>query len=274
MAYASSKGAALIDRALFLPEDWANDPARRQKAGIPESVAFSTKSELGQHMLARAFESGAPQGWVTGDEAYGKNGKLRRWLETQGRPFVFAVASNVSCGVAWGRVSDVLAEVSEPDWHRISAGQGEKGPRWYDWARTTLNPNAPEPWRRWALFRRRITDGQIDFFLSAAPSDTSLEEMVRVAGMRWAIESCFEQAKGEVGLDQYEVRSWDGWHRHITLVMAALAFLSVMRSKEASKKGDSIIEGCRGERMTTFKHARAQAEQQKKTHQVKPGASR
>lgn len=139
-------------------------------------------------------------------------------------------------------------------------GDGEKGLRLYDWACLTMNPRTSSPWHRWVLFRRRISDGQIDYYVAAGPKETPVEELVRVAGMRWAIESCFELAKGEVGLDQYEVRSWAGWHRHITLSMAALAFLAVIRMHELPQKGASPIEGRRGNRMGAFKQYRKAAE--------------
>lgn len=264
LAYASPKGAALVDRMVYLPEDWAGDPERRKKAKVPESVEFATKSQQGLEMLKRAFEAGAPAGWVTGDEAYGKSTELRRWLESHGHPYVLAVASNV---MAWRdehfkvqSVADVLVKVKKRDWKRLSAGAGEKGERWYDWAALRVPSTAVRSWSRWVLFRRRISDGEIAFYRVNAPTQTPLEEMVRVAGARWAIETCFEQAKGEVGLDQYEVRSWHGWHRHMTLSMLALAYLAVMRHQEApqaTEKGGFPSKRAIRSRMARYKRGQA-----------------
>lgn len=248
MAYASERGAALIDRALYLPESWTTDPDRCKKAHVPADVRFTRKGELAKQMLARAFAAGAPAGWVAADEEYGKVTELRLWLEEQGRPYVLGVAGNV---VAWrdgeGRavlVPEVFASVPAGDWRRISAGAGEKGERWYDWAVVPLPAEAREGWARWVLFRRSLVDEEPAYYMAAGPAGTTIDELVRVAGMRWAIEVCFEQAKGETGLDQYEVRSWHGWHRHITLSMAALAFLAVTRhgTQPVPEKGGAQSE--------------------------------
>lgn len=260
LAYASPRGVALIDRALLRQEEWADDPERRRKAGVPTEVEFETKSELGWRLLEHAFAAGVPKGWVTADEAYGKNGSLRAWLESEGVPFVMAVASNqyVTKGLYQLKVSETLTHVVKPeDWVRLSAGDGEKGPRWYDWARIEVNSMLPDGWKRWVLFRRRISDGEVAFYLASAPGDTTLETLVRVAGSRWNVEIAFEQAKSEVGLDQYEVRTWVGWHRHITLSMAALAFLAAMRAQWADQKGAPPIEGPKEKRMDAFKLNRA-----------------
>lgn len=264
LAYASPKGAALVDRVLFLPEDWANNTERREKSKVPQGVEFATKSELGLAMLQRAFAAGAPAGWVAGDEAYGKNGNLRRWLEDAGHPFVLAVASNEP---AWRnefleqlRVSDILECLRKKDWHRLSAGVGSKGERLYDWARVQVPTTAREGWSRWLLFRRNFTTGEIAYYKCAGPADAPLKELVRVAGARWAIEVCFEQAKGEVGLDHYEVRSWHGWHRHVTLSMLALAYLAAMR--ERGVKGGFPTRKADTRAMQEFKASRAEQEKQ------------
>lgn len=233
LAYASERGAALVDRALYLPESWASDVERRNKAHIPTDVAFSTKCVLARQMLERAFGAGLNARWITADEEYGKCSELRAWLEGRYQPYVLAVAGNVG---AWRDetkrahlVPEVAASVSPDRWSKLSAGAGEKGERWYEWAAVEFPTPAPEGWARWVLLRRSLEDGELAYYLAAGPRATSIEELVRVAGIRWHIEVCFEQAKGEVGLDQYEVRSWHGWHRHITLSMAALAFLAVTR---------------------------------------------
>ena len=240
LTYASDKGAALIDRALYVPEVWANDEPRRKEAGVPEAVVFQKKAELGRDLLARAFEAGARVSWVTGDENYGISPDLRSWLEGEGVPYVLAVASNhfVWQGFEQRQAAQVLAGLPSGAWHRLSAGAGSKGPRFYDWAVVPINGEPREGWRRWLMFRRNTEDGVIAYYVVAGPGETPLAEMVRVAGTRWAIETCFEQGKQEVGLGQYEVRKWAGWHRHITLSMLALAYLVVMRKNAvAPQKG-------------------------------------
>jgi SRSO17 transposase len=266
LAYASPKGAALVDRRLFLPEDWAADSERREKAKVPTDVDFASKSELGLVMLQRAFAAGAPKGWVAGDEAYGKNGNLRKWLVENGHPFVLAVASNEP---AWRneyfetlRVSDILECVKKREWRRMSAGSGTKGERVYDWAWAKVPSTACAPWSHWLLFRRNTTTGELAYYKCAGPADTPLEELVRVAGARWAIEVCFEQAKGEVGLDHYEVRSWHGWHRHTSLSMLALAYLAAMRAMGAKGGFPSRRAEARG--MQEFKADRAEQERREK----------
>jgi SRSO17 transposase len=262
LTYASPHGAAIIDREIFLPEEWATDPARREKAGVPERVSFGTKSELGQGLLARAFAAGAPAGWVTGDEEFGKSGPLRHWLEEQARRYVLAVASNqyVWRGFENKTVKQILATLAPDAWQTLSAGAGSKGQRLYDWAVVATNGEPRDGWRRWLMFRKSLADGEIAYYLAAGPADTPLAELVRVAGARWAIETDFEHAKQEVGLDRYEVRSWHGWYRHITLSMLALAYLVVMRHRaaaSAAEKGGFPMKSPRRARMTKFKRRQA-----------------
>ena len=281
LTYASPYGAALVDRELFVPEDWAGDAARREKAGVPASVTFATKSELGLALLERAFAAGAPEGWCTGDEAYGKSGKLRSWLEEHGHPFVLAVASNEP---AWRdeefelmRVSNIRERLVDADWHGLSAGAGSKGERLYDWARVQVPTTAREGWSRWLLFRRNQTTGELAYYKCAGPAETPLAELVRVAGARWAIETDFQQAKQEVGLDRYEVRSWHGWYRHITLSMLALAYLVVMRHRAAvpeaaAQKGGFPMKSPPRSRMTKYKRRQAsQNEHWKQERRRSPG---
>ena len=193
---------------------------------MPEEVAFATKPKLALTMLERALDAGVPCAWVTADTVYGSDSAIRRALERRRIGYVLAVTSAQR---RWpGRVSDWVEEVAADGWHRLSAGDGSKGPRLYDWAHLPFR-GAPEGWGKGLLIRRRLADGDLAFYLTLAPDGTTLEDLVRVAGTRWTIESAFELAKGEVGLDQYEVRSWTGWHRHITLAMLALAFLTVVR---------------------------------------------
>jgi SRSO17 transposase len=233
LAYASPKGRAFLDRALYLPEAWAADAARRREAGVPQEVAFATKGELAEAMLARAFAAGVPAAWVTGDEPYGNDGGLRRWLEGEGRPYVLAVARSHPLwhGGAQVRAEAVLAEAPAEAWARVEVGAGSKGPRVYDWACGRLPYDTAAGWAQWLLVRRSVSDPRDPaYYRAAGPAGTPLAELARVAGARWAIEEGFERAKGEVGLDQYEVRRWDGWHRHITLCLLAHAYLEVTRA--------------------------------------------
>jgi SRSO17 transposase len=235
LGYASRHGHALLDRALYLPQSWAGDAERRRLAGVPEDIAFTTKPKLGLAMLERALAAGVPCAWVTADSVYGADSALRRRLEQRRIGYVLAVTSGQRL---WpGAVSDWVEEVPASGWHRLSAGAGAKGPRLYDWAYLPFR-GAPEGWRKGLLIRRRLgPEEELTFYLTCAPQETALAELVRVAGTRWTIESCFELAKGEVGLDQYEVRSWTGWHRHITLAMLAFAFLTVLRQTAIGGRG-------------------------------------
>ena len=233
LAYATARGRTFIDRALYVPASWIEDPARCKRAGIPLDVAFATKPELGRQMLERALDGGVVAAWVVGDEVYGDDGKLRRWLEDRRRQYVLAVSCQYRI---WKdsrqvMVSELLKQLPSDRWQRISAGDGTKGPRWYDWAYERFADTLPTGWQRGILFRRSLTDpSDVAYFAVFALEDASLEAIVHAAGARWAIEESFESAKGEVGLDQYEVRSWTGWHRHITLALFAHAFLTVQRA--------------------------------------------
>jgi SRSO17 transposase len=236
LTYASPKGYTFLDRELYLPKEWAADAERRKEAGVPESVEFATKPQLAQGMLQRALEAGVPASWVTGDEVYGGDRRLRIWLEEQEQPFVLAIACNepLWCNVGSGpeqRRADELAQMLDPSaWKRLSAGEGAKGPRLYDWARGRLCRLSEPAWDHWLLVRRSISKPEeLAYYVVFAPSGTSLQELVTVAGRRWTIEECIELAKGEVGLDHYEVRHWAGWYRHVTLALLAQAYLTVTR---------------------------------------------
>jgi SRSO17 transposase len=242
LAFTGRKGRALIDRALYLPKDWAADADRRAAAGIPEDVAFATKPRLAEAMIGRARRLGVQAAWVTGDAVYGNDGGFRRWLERAGQPYVLAVQAGQRLWVGFEqRRVDALAAALPPGaWHRASAGAGAKGPRWFDWAVETHGPVDERGWQLWLLVRRhRDKPGERAYYLCRGPADTSWQELVRVAGARWAVEECFERAKGTCGLDEYEVRSWVGWHRHVTLSLWALAVLAAVRVKAAGgrKKG-------------------------------------
>lgn len=231
LAYVTDEGHTLVDRELYVPEGWFEEPERCRQAGIPQEVRFKTKPELAQVMIQRALGAGLRPAWVLGDEVYGRDGELRRFLESRSQRYVLAVASNTYAWRAEAQVTagQVLEEVKTPEWTRVSAGAGTKGPRLYEWARVQLNSPARGQ-ARWFLFRRSLKDEtDVAHFLVHAPATTSLEAMVEAAGKRWPIEECFESAKGEVGLDEYEVRKWRGWYRHMTLCLVAHAFLATAR---------------------------------------------
>jgi SRSO17 transposase len=233
LGYASVLGHVLLDRELYLPKEWTDNPERCRQAGIPAARRFATKPQLAQQMLARAFTAGVPATWVTGDRVYGNDRRLRLWLEAQPRAYVLAVSGQEYVWLGWRQrqVNTLLAALPEEGWTRLSAGDGAKGPRWYDWHWLPLAEPLEPDWRRWLLVRRSVSDpADLTAYVVFAPQRTTLEEVVRVAGTRWTIESGFEAAKGEVGLDHYEVRSWTGWYRHITLAMWAYALLTVLRA--------------------------------------------
>jgi SRSO17 transposase len=240
LAYASPQGQAFLDRALYLPKAWVEDKSRREAAGIPSAVRFATKGDLAQTMLARAFAAGVPAAWVTGDEIYGNDGDLRRWLEGQQRPYVLAVARNHPI---WDRgrqvrIDDLVSTMPADAWQRLEVGDGSKGPRIYDWACARLPYLTEDGWAQWLLLRRSLSDPQeIAYYRAFGREDAALTELAQVAGTRWVIEEGFQQTKA-IGLDEYEVRRWEGWHRHITLCLLAHAFLAVTRAAAArSEKG-------------------------------------
>lgn len=259
VAYASSKGHTLLDRELYLPKEWATDVERRSEAGVPEEVQFATKPRLAQKMLERALQAGVPCKWVTADEVYGGDRHLRIWLEQQEQAFVLAVTSNeplwcdIGRGLRQERVSAMVASIKDADdqWQRLSAGDGAKGPRLYDWARIALErltwlglgPGEEPRWEHWLLVRRSIEKPEeLAYYVVFCPVGTELQELVQVAGRRWTIEESFEITKDEVGLDEYEVRRWTGWYRHITLAMLAQAYLAVTRyyaARREREKGGS-----------------------------------
>jgi SRSO17 transposase len=235
-AYATAKGRALIDRELYLPKSWTDDRDRCREAGVPDDVQFAAKTELARAMVGRALDAGVPAAWVTADEAYGRDGKFRAWLEQRRIGYVVAVAANQAVrGDAGTSRADVLAAHAPGQaWKRRSCGDGSKGPRVFDWAAATLpgDGTGPAGWSRYLLVRRSLTrnaKGELElaYYLCCAPAGTADEELIRVAGSRWAVEECFQTAKTETGLDQYQVRRYDAWYRHVTLAMLAHAYLSV-----------------------------------------------
>lgn len=244
LAYATQHGQTLLDRELYLPKEWTDDRERCCAAGIPQQRAFATKPALARQMLERAFEGGLELAWLTGDSVYGDDRGLREWLETRCQAYVLAVSGKESVWLA-GRqqvIKDWLTCLPAEGWERLSAGEGSKGLRVYDWQRWELAEPPQVGWKRWLLIRRSISDpSEVTAYVVYAAARTTLTTQVQVAGKRWTVEESIETAKGEVGLDHYEVRSWTGWYRHITLAIWASAFLSVIREESgaevAPKKG-------------------------------------
>jgi SRSO17 transposase len=219
------------------PKEWAAEAGRRVEAHVPVEVEFATKPKLAQQMLERAVNAGVPAGWVSADEVYGGDARLRAWLEQQDLGYVLAVKATQRLwaasehGPAEVGACTLVPRLPARAWRRLSAGDGAKGPRVYDWARVALlRPGWPGH-GFWLLVRRRLSDGELAFYACFGPARTALAQLVRVAGMRWAVEESFQTAKGQVGLDHYEVRRYDAWYRHATLAMVALGFLAAVRAQ-------------------------------------------
>jgi SRSO17 transposase len=237
LAYRSARGHALIDRALYLPREWALDAARRTEAKVPESVTFATKQTLARQMVARALAANVPARWLTADEVYGSDYNFRRFCEERRLNYVVAIsaATHLAVGAQRQAVRKYLSQIPAAAWRRLPCGPGAKGQREYDWAFLTWPHHEQNTHARGCLIRRSLAEpGEHAFYFTYAPRGTALVKYVQVAGARWAIEECFEQAKQETGLDQYEVRSWIGWHRHVTLALLAHAALVVVRAQALS----------------------------------------
>src|SRR5664279_1006642 len=240
LAYATAAGRTFVDRELYLPKAWTEYRVRCREAGVPDGVEFATKPELAMRMLTRALDAGVPASWVTGDEVYGQHYRLRASLEQRRMPYVLAVPVNqhviatIDNKIVECRADALIARLPVQAWKKISAGPGAKGPRRYHWARPTIRPLQDSGMGYWLLARLSLSDPtDLAYYLCHGPANTPLRELVRVAGARWAIEESFQTAKGEVGLDQYQVRRFDSWYRHITLAMLAHAFLTITRARAA-----------------------------------------
>ena len=240
LSYAGRGGAAFIDRQLYLPQEWIEDGARCRAAGIPASVGFQTKPQLARRMLERALDAGVPCGWVTGDAVYGGDRRLRAWLESREQAFVLAVAKSERLwwqGPSYTSAEAIAQAQPAKAYKRLSAGSGAKGERLYDWALVPLwrlQPSAQERrWGHYLLVRRSLGETpEYAYYVVYAPRRKATRPtLVRVAGRRWDIEMGFEAAKGECGLDHYEVRRWQGWYRHITLSLLAHAVLVALRAQ-------------------------------------------
>jgi SRSO17 transposase len=242
-AYVSRHGHALIDRALYLPKAWTDDPARLAAAHVPPELGFATKPRLARRMIERAIAARVPFAWVTGDSVYGVS-EIEMALRRAGKGYVLGVTRG-SQFWSWGKAEpiagtakDIAAALSASRYVPLSAGDGTKGPRLYDWAYLELAdldaeaegyPGSHGLWTRGLLIRRSLTDQDLAFFTTWCPAGTTIETLVAVEGQRWASEDAFETAKNELGLEHNETRSWHGWHRHVSLVMLAFAMLAVIR---------------------------------------------
>ena len=242
VAYVSRHGHCFIDRALYLPKAWTEDPGRMVRAHVPEKTGFATKPAIARAMIERAIAAGVPFNWVAADSVYGV-GDIETALRRAGKGYVLGVSANHRFG-SWakpqpvgGTAKDIARGLCENPWQRLSAGEGTKGARLHDWAYLELadldaeeyNSSLTGLWTRGLLIRRNIADGDLAFFSTWCPAGTAIETLVSVEGHRWAIEDSFETAKNELGLDHNETRSWHGWHRHVSLVMLAFAMMATIR---------------------------------------------
>jgi SRSO17 transposase len=265
LTYCTLRGYTFLDRRLYLPQEWCQDEKRRREARVPDEVTFQTKMQLTAQMLEHAWARGVPMEWVTGDEIYGDDVKLRDLVARARKKYVLAVSVSTPVwreyqpvvaptkgprgrprkkprlaadAAAWEPVAAVAATLTPQAWHQLAVGQGEKGPRTYDWAAVRIiEKRGPVPGPEgWLLVRRSLSDPtELAYYLSNAPADTPLLILAKVASARWSIETTIEEGKGETGLDEYEVRYWHSWHRHITLSMMAHAWLAAMRQRVGEK---------------------------------------
>jgi SRSO17 transposase len=254
VGYISGTTHLLVDRGLYMPRSWIDQTDRCAIASVPATITHQTKAAMAAEMLQRCWQRGLEMRWVTGDEVYGNAGEFRQAISRHGKLYVLAVSSSTS---GWTErppthqsrrssrrrlndeapapqtVAQIIAAVAEQSWRRLSLLRGEKGPRRYDWTavRLVVWENLADGEELWLLARRSIdVPDDIAYYLSNAPTTTPIEDMARVAMQRYGIEQCFEEAKGELGLDHYEVRTWPSWHRHVTLTMMAAAWLATMRA--------------------------------------------
>lgn len=237
LGYVSSRrDRVLLDRRLYMPEQsWLSDPARCAAAGVPADLAFTTRPAQVTEMIEAARAAGVPFAWFTADEEFGQNPGLREYLEEAGIAYVMAVPKNTNFTTASGdvvAVETVAKKQLRPNvWSRRACGIGTKGYRVYDWALIDAGQAGHQ-----YMFRRSIEDGELAYYHCYNPYQAGFTELVHVAGARWPIEECFGSSKNEVGLDDYQVRTWDAWHRHITLAMLAHTFLAITAHK-AKKRG-------------------------------------
>jgi SRSO17 transposase len=241
-AYVSGRGHAFVDRALYLPKAWTDDPDRMAAAHVPPTAKFATKPQLAAAMIQRAIAADVPFAWVAADSIYGV-GEIEMMLRRAGKGYVLGVSASHPFN-SWlgkpdraGTAEEIAADLDDTAWQRLSAGMGSKGERLYEWAYLELadlaadeyDPDRSGLWTRGLLIRRSLNDEALAFFSTWCPAGTGIATLVGVEGRRWAIEDAFETAKTELGLDHNETRSWHGWHRHVSLVMLAFAMMAAVR---------------------------------------------
>jgi SRSO17 transposase len=233
LTYAAPQGFTIIDRELYIPEEWIDDKNRCEEAGIPETVEFKTKPQMALDMMKSAYQADVAFSWVTADSVYGDSGYISRWLESIEKSYVLAVSGKayVWQGSQQHRVSTILEKLPEEGWFRLSCGSGSKGERYYDWLAIEIDSPSSGYWKRRLLVRKSISaPSDLQAYICFCSEDTTLQKLAEIAGSRWTVEQSFEEAKGEVGLDHYEVRSYQGWYKHISLACCALALLTVIKS--------------------------------------------
>ncbi|MFE9046205.1 IS701 family transposase [Streptomyces sp. NPDC007818] len=237
LAYAAKAGHAAIDRRLYIPRSWTQDPERCRAAGIPDTLKFATKPALATEMIAQALDAGVPARWVTGDEVYGGAPHLSAELERRQIGYVLAVSRKRPIATRAGILrAGVLAHgLPKQAWQRLSAGAGAKGHRFYDWAQVDMASPPDRPGHRWLLVRRNRRSGELAFYRCYSPHPVPLSTLVKVAGRRWTVEETFQAAKGLAGLDEHQVRRWISWHRWTTLAMLAHAFLAITAAIERAR---------------------------------------
>jgi SRSO17 transposase len=260
ITYASQKGFTMIDRQLYIPKEWIEDLPRCRLAMVPEQITFQTKPQMAADMLKKAEERHVPFLWATADSVYGEDHRIRRWLEQRQKGYVLAVSGKayVWRGAKQSRISTIMKELSAEDWTTISAGEGSKGERYYDWKIMDISPECETGWSRCLLIRRSLTNPEEKrAYLCYFPTGTSMQKLVEIAGIRWTVEQSFEESKSEVGLDHYEVRSYQGWYKHITLSMCAHALLTVIKQSVKEDLSFQIaLESPEADHMEGFKKGR------------------
>lgn len=253
LTYTTAAGHTLIDREIYLPHSWTDDPDRCTAAGIPADTTFATKPCLAKRMIVRALDAGVPTGWVAGDEVYGNDPGLRTELEARGVGYVLAVgcAARVTTATGVWRADTLAATLPKRAWQRLSAGAGAKGHRYYDWAWVDIHNAVGESGHRWLLVRRNRRTGELAFYRCYAPGRVGLPVLVRVAGRRWTIEQSFQTGKGQTGLDEHQVRTWRSWYRWTTLVLVAHLFLAIAVARARSQP---VPEGMIPLTLNEFRH--------------------
>ncbi|WP_404962727.1 IS701 family transposase [Streptomyces sp. 147326] len=236
LIYAGARGHAAVDRELYVPRSWTRDPDRCRAAGLGEETVFATKPELARTMIERFMDAGHRVDWVTGDEVYGGDPKLRSALEKRGMGYVPAVACSTEVTTSAGiiRADALVQKVPRCAWQKLSAGRGAKGQRFYDWA--VIELANPTPGHRQLLIRRNRTTGELPYYRCHSTRPAPLTTLVKVAGSRWRVEETFPSEKGLAGLDEHQARRYPSWARWVTLAMLAHAFLAVVRANELGRR--------------------------------------